>query len=138
MIGLDTNVLLRAIVESDDEAQTEIAQNYLIQVKAKEKTCFINNIVLCELTWVLKSRYRFQRTAIIELLENLLITDLFEFENKDAIAWAVNQMKEGSADFADYLILKINQQAGCTRTASFDTKLNSHPSCTSLSTEPPV
>jgi predicted nucleic-acid-binding protein len=32
-------------------------------------------------------------------------------------------MKEGNADFSDYLIGKINQQTGCTETASFDAKL---------------
>jgi predicted nucleic-acid-binding protein len=45
------------------------------------------------------------------------------FENQGAIAWAVQQMKSGSADFSDYLINRLNQLAGCQETASFDTKL---------------
>jgi predicted nucleic-acid-binding protein len=32
-------------------------------------------------------------------------------------------MKHGKADFSDYLINKINQQAGCHETVTFDAKL---------------
>jgi predicted nucleic-acid-binding protein len=32
-------------------------------------------------------------------------------------------MKKGKADFSDYLIMKLNEQAGCSETATFDAKL---------------
>lgn len=47
----------------------------------------------------------------------------FAFENREAIEWAIGQMKFGSADFSDYLIARLNQLAGCEETASFDAKL---------------
>ncbi|MBA3921895.1 MAG: twitching motility protein PilT, partial [Nostocaceae cyanobacterium] len=36
---------------------------------------------------------------------------------------SVQQMKLGKADFSDYLINQINQQAGCAETVTFDAKL---------------
>ncbi len=124
MKGLDTNVLVRYLVQDAPE-QGEQAAAYIREIKASGETCFINNIVLCELVWVLKSAYKLSRDEIIATLELILRADTFEFENKSAASCAVQQMKQGKADFSDYLIGKVNQQAGCTETASFDAKLKS-------------
>ncbi|WP_410244703.1 PIN domain-containing protein [Arthrospira sp. PCC 8006] len=75
------------------------------------------------MVWVLRSQYKISRDQLITILENLLNTNIFIFENSDDIAWATHQMKLGNADFSDYLIVRINQQAGCDETASFDVKL---------------
>ena len=122
MKGLDTNVLVRYLVQDEPE-QGELATAYIREIKARGETCFINNIVLWELVWVLKSAYKLSRDEIIATLELLLKADTFEFENKSAALWAVQQMKLMKADLSDYLIGKLNQQAGCTETASFDAKL---------------
>ncbi|MGL5510913.1 MAG: PIN domain-containing protein [Microcoleaceae cyanobacterium] len=120
--GLDTNVIVRFLVQ-DDQAQWLIADQYIRQASENHQTCLINNIVLCEVVWVLRSRYQISRNHPITILENLLNTDIFIFENPDDIAWAIHQMKLGSADFSDYLIVRINQQYGCDETVSFDAKL---------------
>lgn len=122
MKGLDTNVIVRFLVQ-DDQAQWLIADQYIRQAVENHQTCLINNIVLCEVVWVLRSRYQISRNHLIAILENLLNTDIFIFENPDDIAWAIHQMKLGNADFSDYLIVRINQQYGCDETVSFDTKL---------------
>jgi predicted nucleic-acid-binding protein len=72
---------------------------------------------------VFRSRYQISRDNLINILANLLNTDIFIFENPDDIAWAIHQMKLGNADFYDYLIVRINQQYGCDETVFFDTKL---------------
>lgn len=79
------------------------------------------------MVWVLRSRYKIDREQLITILENLLNTDIFRFENSDDIAWAIHQMKSGNADFSDYLIVRINQKSGCDETASFDVKLGQLP-----------
>ncbi len=122
MNGLDTNVLVRYLVR-DDLEQWKLADDYIKQVKASSETCFINNIVLCELVWVLKSSYKLSRNEITDVLEKVLKADAFEFENTEAAWWSVQQMKKGKADFSDYLIKKLNEQAGCRETVTFDTKM---------------
>jgi predicted nucleic-acid-binding protein len=122
--GLDTNVLVRYLTK-DDLPQWQIADRLINDIVAASETCLINNIVLCELVWVLKSAYKLSREEITGILEKILQGSAFDFEDRKAALWAVQQMKAGNADFADYLIGKINQQAGCTETVTFDAKLKS-------------
>ena len=122
MNGLDTNILVRYLIQ-DDLEQWKLANEYIKQVKVSGRTCFINNIVLCELVWVLKSSYKLTRNEITDVLEKILRADAFDFENREAAWWSVQQMKKGKADFSDYLISKLNAQAGCSETVTFDTKL---------------
>ncbi|WP_026734643.1 PIN domain-containing protein [Fischerella sp. PCC 9605] len=122
MKGLDTNVIVRYLVQ-DDLEQWKLADEYIKQTKVSGEICFINNIVLCELVWVLKTSYKLNRSEISDVLEKILRADAFDFENREAAWWSVQQMKKGKADFSDYLIGKLNEEAGCTETATFDAKL---------------
>lgn len=122
MKGLDTNVIVRFLVR-DDEQQWQISDRYINEALQASEPCFVNNIVLCEVVWVLRTSYKLSREKLIDTLEKMLKTNLFVFENREAIEWAIGQMKSGSADFSDYLITRLNQLAGCHETASFDAKL---------------
>ncbi|MEL7039453.1 MAG: type II toxin-antitoxin system VapC family toxin [Cyanobacteria bacterium J06592_8] len=119
MIGLDTNILVRYLTR-DDEHQWQQASELIQQ----NQPCFIANIVLCELVWVLRgTNYRFQKDEIINVLEAMLHSAAFEFENRSVVDQALQRYKQGKADFSDYLIGATSRQAGCTEIASFDGKL---------------
>ncbi|UIE37001.1 PIN domain-containing protein [Leptodesmis sichuanensis] len=118
MKGLHTNVLVRYLTR-DDEQQWQRAEQYINATLAAEETCFISNIVLCELVWVLRSAYRIPREELITTLEKILRTSHFDFEDKAVIWGAFRQFQQGKADFSDYLISKVNHQAGCTETATW-------------------
>jgi predicted nucleic-acid-binding protein len=122
MRGLDTNILVRYLTR-DDEQQWQQAESYINATLTAEETCFISNIVLCELIWVLRSAYRIPREELIIALEKILRTSHFDFEDKAAIWKAFQQFQKGKADFSDYLIGQVNHQAGCSETATFDAKL---------------
>jgi predicted nucleic-acid-binding protein len=119
MIGLDTNILVRYLTR-DDEQQwqqtvTTIQQN---------QPCFITNIVLCELVWVLRgTNYGFRKNEITSVLESMLHSAAFEFEDRSTVDQALQRYKQGKADFSDYLIGAVSRQAGCSETVSFDSKL---------------
>jgi predicted nucleic-acid-binding protein len=119
MIGLDTNILVRYLTR-DDEQQWQQS----VTVIQQNQPCFITNIVLCELVWVLRgASYSFCKDEIINVLEAMLHSADFEFENRSTIDQALQRYKQGKADFSDYLIGAISRQAGCTKTVSFDGKL---------------
>lgn len=119
MIGLDTNVLVRYLTR-DDEQQWQQA----VTIIQQNQPCFITNIVLCELVWVLKgANYGLRKDEIINVLEAILHSAAFEFENRSTVDQALQRYKQGKADFSDYLIGAISRQAGCTETVSFDRKL---------------
>lgn len=122
MIGLDTNVLVRYLVR-DDKRQAEKASVYIREATSKGTDFFISNIVLCELIWVLESSYGFSKNEICDILEKILVTKQFEFEQKDIIRQSLSDYAQGKGDFADYLIGRINLACGCISTVTFDRAL---------------
>lgn len=119
MIGVDTNILVRYLTK-DDEKQWEQAA----EIIEGGEQCFVANIVLCELVWVLRGKpYQFSREEISTSLEMMLQCSVFELENRSVVYQALQRFKQGSADFSDFLIGAIAQESGCTITATFDRKL---------------
>jgi predicted nucleic-acid-binding protein len=118
--GLDTNLLVRYLVR-DDPAQSAAARRFIFQNCTPQEPGFINRIVVCELVWVLESRYRLERAQIVEALSELLEAGQLLFENEDDLRDAVAQYREGS-DLADSLLAAVNRRAGCDYTATFDRK----------------
>jgi predicted nucleic-acid-binding protein len=119
MIGLDTNVLLRYLLQ-DDPAQAELANSRMEQLDTDENRGFINLVVLCETLWVLTRGYHYSRNDIDGVVEQILLTQEFEIENR-TLAWgALHDFRNGRADFADCLIGRLNAAAGCAQTISFD------------------
>ena len=125
MIGLDTNILVRYLVQ-DDEKQSALVTNIIEESVDKngddEGFFFINHLVLCELIWVLQRAYKVSKKQTIEIIEQLLHTSQFTCQSPDITWKALKSYKSGSADFADYMTSTINQDQGCEHTLSFDKK----------------
>ena len=119
MIGIDTNILVRYLTQ-DDEQQANIVNEIFAQHTGIKNAFFINNIVLCELVWVLSRGYKYAKEQIINVLESLLSSDEFAFENKKYLSQALYEYQTHNADFADTLISIINMTKHCTHTISFD------------------
>ena len=115
MIGLDTNVLVRYLVR-DDAAQAARAEREL----ERDERFLIDGIVLCELVWVLESAYGRPRAVIVAALEQIVRTGAFTIEHADHVRSAVAVYKTTSADFADALVGRIDEAAGCEHTVTFD------------------
>jgi len=120
--GLDTNVLVRYLTQ-DDAAQARRANALLADAVAKGDRCFLGAVVLCELAWVLRGAYGFDKATIAATLERILVTAQFEIDDKDVVRRALEDYRPGKADFADYIIGQRGQEAGCTVTATFDRRL---------------
>lgn len=118
MIGLDTNVLVRYIMQ-DDSKQAKLATK-LIENLNEELPGFISLVSVVELSWVLESAFELSRRQIVEAFQNLMSVDAFKIERVSAVAGAVRAYAEGKADFADYLIERSSVHAGCDRTMTFD------------------
>ena len=121
MLGIDTNVLVRFLVR-DDEAQFEKARKLIKREVAAGRRVFVNQLVLMELEWVLRSRYAVTKNQIIAAISGLLDSTDVQFEDEPAIEEALFIWKETTADFADCLIGAKNRRLGCRATASFDVK----------------
>jgi|SRR5579872_2244496 len=121
MIGLDTNVLVRYIVQ-DDLKQSQTATDFIQKNCSMASPGFINSLVLCELVWVLESAYEYSRDDIAKVIEKILRTRQFQIHEPEFMWSSLQKYKEKIADFSDCYIASINAQAGCKHTVTFDKK----------------
>jgi predicted nucleic-acid-binding protein len=121
MIGIDTNLLVRHLVQ-DDEAQARLARDLFRRECSADDPGWINRIVLCELTWVLERAYDYRPAEIADALEALAQTAEFLLEEGAAVWSALRVYREGVADFADALLAATNRERGCETTVTLDRK----------------
>lgn len=128
MRAVDTNVLVRALVQ-DDPAQGRRAQACL-----SDQPVYVPVTVMLELEWVLRSRYGFAPKAIADAMEKLAILENAVVGEQAAVVAAARKMRQGW-DFADALHHAL--AAGCDDFATFDTNLARRAGRDAL-TAPPV
>ena len=119
MIAVDTNILVRYIT-GDDEVQSKLASTLLDQYAGKEKSILINNIVLCELIWVLSRGYKYSKEQITGIIKTLLTTIEFDFEDHEIAFLAALEYETSKADYSDILIGLTNHRIKNVTTYSFD------------------
>lgn len=88
MIGLDTNVLVRYLVQ-DDAAQARAAASAIEGAASRGEGLFLPAVTLCELVWVLESAYQRPRAVIAAALEQIARTGDFTLEHADHVRAAV-------------------------------------------------
>jgi len=126
MIGLDTNILVRYLTQ-DDPTQSRKATHEIEKARSAGHMFFIADIVLCELVWVLETAYGCDRKEIVPVLENILRTKQFQFDNKDLLWKSLADYRSIKGDFADHLIGHTAHKAGCRETLTFDSGLKNNP-----------
>ena len=126
MIALDTNVLVRYLVQ-DDPVQAKLATRFIEINCTDDEPCYIGQIVLCELAWVLESNYGQDRKQIARVIEELLQVGQLDVQQPEVVWRALSDYKSSNADFPDHLLTRVNQSAGCTYTITFDKKAGKQP-----------
>src|SRR3546814_1003220 len=102
MAGLDTNILVRWLVDYDAAQSRRIAERLRLAAR-REETLFVPMTVMLELEWVLRSRYAFAKPDVLLAMNALLETRELEFQAEPAIERALHAYRQGNADFEDCL-----------------------------------
>ena len=118
MIGLDTNVLVRYIMQ-DDAQQSPLATR-LVESLTAELPGFVSLVSLVELAWVLSSAYELERAQLVQAFEALLRSQELVLDRAETVWQALRVFQSSKADFADCLIERSAAAAGCTQTLTFD------------------
>jgi len=121
MIALDTNALLRLLVE-DDEAQAQMVRQVVTVSEKTSELILILPEVLIETVWVLESVYQCNRIEIFNFLEMVSEMQVFTFPDRSIIRSAGTQYKKGG-DFADQMIVAQAKKQQARKIFSFDKKL---------------
>ena len=102
MAGLDTNILVRWLVD-DDAGQSRRIAALFASAARRDEALFVPVTVILELEWVLRSRYGFGKPDILLAMNTLLETRELAFQAEPAIERALHAYRNGVADFADCL-----------------------------------
>src|SRR5699024_1283498 len=93
--GLDTNVLIRYIVQ-DDAAQAAAATKLIQNRCTRQTPGFVSHLVLAEITWVLHRGYGYGRGTIEAILAGLLSSVELQVQ-EPAIVWrALQAFRKGN------------------------------------------
>ena len=118
MIGLDTNVLVRYIMQ-DDAKQAPLATR-LVESLSAQAPGFVPLVSVVELAWVLSSAYDLEREQLVQVFEGVLRTKELVIERAEVVWKALRAYQAANADFADCLIARSAADAGCAKTMTFD------------------
>ena len=118
MIGLDTNVLVRYIMQ--DEAKQAAKATKLIEGLTAKEPGFIAIVSVVELVWVLSSFYGKDKAQIVQALDVILRSKQLVIDQAEHVVRALRAYAAGNADFADCLIERTAVAAGSIRTMTFD------------------
>lgn len=120
MIGLDTNILLRIVLQ-DDAEQSKKVSRFLERLET-EGPGYINCISLMEFAWFLRHRLRVERADVASAIGDLLESHDLIVEDEHLVEEALGLMLDNPIEFADCFIALRNRQAGCDKTVTFDKK----------------
>jgi predicted nucleic-acid-binding protein len=123
VIGVDTNVLVRYLTQ-DDPAQARKVDAFFATAIEDGSRLHVDDIVLCEMVWVLRAAYRLGKPTIAEALERVMNTAIFSFDDRELLRAALSDYLAGPGDFSDYVIGRRNTRTGCEYTVTFDRPLN--------------
>ena len=124
MIGLDTNVLVRYIMQ--DEPSQSAKATTLVESLEVDRPGFIGVVSIVELYWVLTSCYDLTNDQVRQALGLLLRTRQIVVDRAEQVLRALKVFETGKADFADCLIERTAAAAGCEQTMTFDVSAARH------------
>ncbi len=127
MIALDTNLLVRLLV-NDDSAQAAKVEAWLAKQASPARPAWVDHVVLCELAWVLERSYDFPRDDINACIAALLDHKHLKVESPGLVRQALALHANQSADFSDYLLAARAEAAGYSPVLTFDKKAARSPS----------
>jgi len=121
MIGLDTNIIVRYLIQ-DDPVQSALANEIMERRLTEAEPGFVSVVVMAEIVWVLGSRYRLTAQHVVAAIERMLSVRTLVIESEREVHVAMIALKDGRGSFADAFIGALAASAGCSHTFTFDRK----------------
>src|SRR5690349_4817642 len=103
MIGLDSNVVVRYLVQ-DDPVQSRRATEIIERRLSTRNQGFISVVAMAETAWVLDRAYGLPTKDVVAAIEGTLQANVLVIEREQEVFAAMTALKEGRGSFADALI----------------------------------
>jgi predicted nucleic-acid-binding protein len=131
MKAIDTNVLVRFLVQDDDQ-QSAIANQLLSDAETTKAPLFVSQVVVLELIWVLQSAYNVSRSDSLTALNELTSMSALEFQDQPIIRDFLIGAQNNGCDLPDLLIAQVARGRNCETTLTFDKRAAKTPLFTGL------
>ncbi len=118
MIGIDTNLLLRFILQ-DDDVHSPIALRFFNDLD-EITPGYINTVVLIEFIWTARRRVKMTRQELSVILSGFLDSTNLVLEDEPLVEVALDEMNRSGEEFTDVFLALKNINAGCQSTRTFD------------------
>lgn len=119
-VGIDTNILLRLIVDDDEEQRAKVHK--FGAGLNKDYRGIITLLGILETDWALRSQYGFSRQQSSMALGRLTRIRGVDVERHDVVVRALLLADETNVDLADALIAERSADLGCAETVTLDRK----------------
>jgi len=123
-IAIDTNVLVRILIlDPTAPEQCAAARRLVDDASLTGEPLLVSLCALLETEWVLRSRYKVNRSAIAAAIGSMLETSGVEFEHAATVEETLFLFDQFPAsDFADCLLAARATHLGRSRFVTFDTR----------------
>jgi predicted nucleic-acid-binding protein len=118
VIGVDTNVLLRLLI--DEESEQCARSRVFFSERTARDPAFISSTVLAELIWLLRRRFLYANETILQVLRMMTQSAEFRFEHGEKLRAFLSEATRTPSDVADALIAWSCSAAKCDRVVTFD------------------
>ena len=118
MIGLDTNVLVRILV--DDDVQQNKRARALLEDQRQGTRYFVGAVVLAETEWLLRNKLGYSAQTIRNLIQTMLETSQLVVEYELNLLGWLNAESSSKVQLSDYLISWSHRDLGCSHTFTLD------------------
>jgi predicted nucleic-acid-binding protein len=125
MIGLDTNVLARFLLD-DDPRQSALAKKALQGVLSSGQRLMICSAMFLELEWVLRSRPDLNKASVVAMLRQLFELHDLMIDDEAAVEEALQTYENANVDFAECLFYATCRRRGCGTMMTFDKAAQKH------------
>lgn len=117
--SVDANVILRFLLNEPPD-MAEKAAKLFQAVADKQLTLIVDDLIVAEVVWVLKSFYKQNIADIATTLRDFLLQDGIESPDKMTILYALTLFETKNVDFIDALVTARIQNREIETIFSFD------------------
>lgn len=117
MIGIDTNVLVRALVDVNDPQYAPATK--LLDSLTEKAPGFITQVTIVEFYWVVHRALGIDRASTLKVIRALVEMPTLEFDDGEGVIRAL-VLAEAGADFADAMIDATLMMYGIPEMVTFD------------------
>lgn len=123
---VDANVILRFLTKDPPDLASR-SRALFKAVEQGTQTLVLDEIILAEVVWVLQSFYGYPAGDIYRVMQDLLVREGIEADDKPGLLDALRLFAEKGVDFADALTAVNMVRHGVREIYSFDTHFDRLP-----------